>query len=153
MEYLRVTVKANHFHAEECAQHAVATVLERISRGNYEHDMNVMAYLLVSARNEYFAIIKRENREGSAVFHEMFFAEAEEQIILLADKDRERTLRKCLELLPAENRDFIIYLMQNPELSIIRISKIFNISPMNARTRKSRIITKLSDCYNRFSDR
>jgi DNA-directed RNA polymerase specialized sigma24 family protein len=153
MEYLQVTVKANHFHAEECAQHAFASVLERISRGNFDEDMNVLAYLLVSARNEYFAIIKRENRDGSAVFHEMFFTDTEEQMVLLADEDRELVLKKCLQQLSSESRDFMIFLIRNPEISFIRVAKIFNISPINARTKKSRLVSKLSDCYKRNSEK
>lgn len=149
IEYLKVTVRANDSHAKECAQESFSIVLERIANKNFNPEANVVAYLLVTARNEYFSLLKREYREGSAVFQEMFYVEAPEQLDLLVEEDKQRVLRECLNILDSRSKDLITYMFKRPDASFLKISNVFGISPLNVRTRKSRIINRLSDCVKR----
>lgn len=144
-----ITLKANRFLAEECSHHAFSVVLNRITTNTLDEYTSILAYMITTARNEYFRMIKNESREGSAVFHEQLFLESEEQIELLIDQDREKILKSCLKSLDTKSRDFIEYLMKHPEYSLLKISKIFKISPENARTRKSRVIAALNECVKR----
>lgn len=149
IEYLMVTLKANKFLAEECAHQAFSIVLDRISNNNLDQNSSIVSYLLITARNEYFRLIKSEIREGSAILTEQYFLEPEEQIELLTDQEREKALESCLQSLNSNSRDFIEYVIRHPEYSMLKIAKIFGISPENARTRKSRIIAQLNECVSK----
>lgn len=151
-EYLRITFGANLNVARECVQQAFVTVLERIAADSMTEDTNITAYLMIIARNEYFAHLKNEHRSGSAVFQEMFYTEPPEQIQALMDEDRQRILNLCLETLDTRSRELIAYMFKRPEASLLKISKVFGISPVNVRTRKSRIVNKLAECYQKKSD-
>jgi RNA polymerase sigma factor (sigma-70 family) len=149
IEYLMVTLKANKFHAEECSHHAFSVVLNRVTSNSLDESTSILAYMITTARNEYFRMIKNESREGGAVFQEQLFLEAEEQLDLLIDQDKERILQSCLKSLDSKSRDFIEFLLRHPDYSLLKVGKVFNISPENARTRKSRIIASLSECIKR----
>lgn len=147
IEYLMVTVQANRHLAEECAHQAYAVILDRILKSSIEDNVNVVGYMLITARNEYFSNLRKESREGSAVFEEQLFARPEEQIASLIKKERLQHLQECLNELEPKSRDLIEYMIKNPEASFLKLSKIFNTSPENIRTRKSRILKILTDCY------
>ncbi|HAC14692.1 MAG TPA: sigma-70 family RNA polymerase sigma factor [Bacteroidetes bacterium] len=149
IEYLMVTLNANRFLAEECTHHAFSVVLERINKDSLDSSTSIVSYTMTTARNEYFRMIKNEFREGAAIFQEQYFLESEEQIDHLIDKEREKILQKCLGSLDVKSRDFIEYLIAHPEYSMMKIGKIFSISPENARTRKSRIVSQLSECVEK----
>jgi RNA polymerase sigma factor (sigma-70 family) len=149
IEYLMVTLKSNKFHAEECSHHAFSVVLNRITSNSMDENASILAYMITTARNEYFRMIKSETREGGAVFQEQLFLEAEDQLDLLIDQDKERILQNCIQSLDNKSRDFIEFLLRHPEYSLLKVGKVFNISPENARTRKSRIIATLNDCIKK----
>lgn len=149
IEYLMVTLNANKFLAEECTHHAFSVVLDRIINDSLDASTSIVSYTMTTARNEYFRMIKNEFREGTAIFQEQYFLDSEEQIEKLIDEEREKILQKCLKSLDVKSRDFIEYLIAHPEFSMMKIGKIFSISPENARTRKSRIISQLSDCIEK----
>ncbi len=151
IEYLMTVVKANRFHAEECAHQAFSVVLDRIIKDQIGEDVGVLAYMLATARNEYFATLKKESREGSAVFQEQYLVAPAEQIENLLDMDRKAILQQCIRLLDPKSRDFIEYIIQNPDSSMLKISRVFNISPENARTKKSRIVHELTECFKKKS--
>lgn len=149
IEYLMVTLNANKFLAEECAHHAFSVVLDRINNDSLDSKTSIISYTITTARNEYFRMIKNEFREGAAIFQEQYFLDSEEQIEQLIDEEREKILLKCLKSLDPKSKDYIEYIMAHPEYSMMKIGKIFSISPENARTRKSRIISQLSDCVEK----
>ncbi|MCC5925041.1 MAG: sigma-70 family RNA polymerase sigma factor [Bacteroidetes bacterium] len=151
-EYLVITFGANLNVARECVQQAFVAVLERIAARAMADDTNITAYLMIVSRNEYFAYLKNEHRSGSAVFQEMFYTEPAEQLQALMDEDRQRILELCLQTLDGRSRELIAYMFKRPEASLLKVSKVFGISPVNVRTRKSRIINKLADCYQKKSN-
>ena len=92
---------------------------------------------MVIARNELFRLSEaRNNRNGSAVFQEMFYNEPADQLEALIEEDRQRILKLCLETLDERSRDLIGYMFKRPEASLVRISKVFGISPLNVRNQK-----------------
>ena len=149
IEYLMITLKANKFLAEECSHHAFSVLLDRIDSDELNEKSSVVSYAITTARNEYFRMIKSEIREETAILQEQYYVEVEEQIQLLVDQDREKALKKCLEQLDSKSRDFIKYILQHPDYSMLKVGKIFGISPEASRTRKSRILAILSDCVGR----
>lgn len=152
-EYLMVTLKANKFHAEECAHHAFSIVLDRIQNQLLGESSSVVSYMITTARNEYFRILKSEIREGTAILQEQYYQDNEEQLEALFESERLEALEKCLGKLDQKSRDFIEYVMKHPEYSMLKIGKIFNISPVNARTRKSRIVSQLNSCIDKKLNR
>lgn len=151
VEYLMITFGADQVVARECVQQAFVSVLERIAAGTVADDANLTAYLMIIARNEYFAHLKNEHRSGSAVFQEMFYTEPAQQIEALIDEERQRILAWCLDTLDSRSRELISYVFKRPDASLLKVSKVFGVSPVNIRTRKSRIISKLADCYQKKS--
>lgn len=149
IEYLMVTLNAIKFHAEECSHHAFSVVLNRITSSSLNENSSILAYMITTARNEYFRMIKNESSKGGAVFQEQFFLDAEEQLDLLIDQDRERNLQNCINSLDSKSKDFIEYLLRHPDYSLLKVGMTFNISPENARTLKSSIIASLNECIKK----
>lgn len=152
-EYLMVTLKANKFHAEECAHQAFSIVLDRIQNNLIGESASIVSYTITTARNEYFKVLKNEIREGTAILQEQYYQDIEEQLEALFESERNEALEKCLNSLDQKSKDFIYYVMKHPEYSMLKIGKIFNISPVNARTRKSRIISQLNNCIDKKLNR
>ena len=69
----------------------------------------------------------------------------------LIEEDRQRILEKCIEKLNESNKKLIQFLLSQPEASPEELTRLFNISYANIRTRKSRIIQALKECFLRFS--
>lgn len=148
-----VTLNATKFHAEECAHHAFSIVLDRIHNNLIGESASIISYTITTARNEYFKILKSEIREGAAILQEQYYQSTEEQLEVLFEKERIEALEKCLNNLDQKSRDFIEYVMHHPEYSMLKVGKVFNISPVNARTRKSRIISLLNTCVDKKLNR
>jgi RNA polymerase sigma factor (sigma-70 family) len=148
-DYLMVTLKANKFHAEECAHQSFSIVLDRIQNNLIDENASVISYMITTARNEYFKMLKNEIREGTAILQEQYYQDVEEQLEVLFESERQKALEKCLNSLDQKSKDFIEYVMMHPEYSMLKVGKIFNISPINARTRKSRIISQLNSCIQK----
>lgn len=66
-------------------------------------------------------------------------------------EDRQRLLRLCIEKLTQSNKKLIQYLLSQPEVAPQELTKLFKLSYANIRTRKSRIIQALKECFLRHS--
>jgi RNA polymerase sigma factor (sigma-70 family) len=150
-EYLSITVRANEYMAEECAQQALFSMIDRVKSGHFDSKTNVIGYLMISARNEFFKTVKKEHREGGLVLEEQHVTDPSEQYNRLVDQEREEILRKCMDLLDEPNRNFIQFYMNQPDASYLTVSKLFKISPVLVRVRKSRLLNRLHECYKKKS--
>ncbi len=150
-EYLSITVRANEYMAEECAQQALFSMIDRVKSGHFDTKTNVIGYLMISARNEFFKTVKKEHREGGLVLEEQHVTDPSEQYNRLVDQEREDILRKCMDLLDEPNRNFIQFYMNQPDASYLTVSKLFKISPVLVRVRKSRLLNRLHECYKKKS--
>lgn len=151
VEYLRVVMKADTNVAEECAQQAFADVYERIRKGKIKEKKYIFSYLLTATRNEYLRYSKFQHRfhtDSDAAYEQ---AEPAEQIRVLMDRERLELLEECLYELDSESRVFIRYIMDHPDKTAKEFGRKFNMSEVNVRTRKSRIINQLHLCYRRKS--
>lgn len=150
-EYLSITVRSNAYLAEECAQQALFAMIDRVKSGHYDESTNVIGYLMISARNEFFKTVKKEMREGGMVLEEQYITDPAEQYTRLVDQEREEILRKCMDLLDTPSRTFIEYYLEQPDVSYLTVSKLFKISPVLVRVRKSRLLARLHACYKKKS--
>ena len=151
VEYLRVVMKADENVARECAQQAFADVFERIRKGKIKEKKYIFSYLLTATRNEFLRYSKLQHRfdtESNAAYEQ---SEPAEQIKALMDKERMLLLEECLYELDSESRTFIRYLIENPGKSSREYGKKFDMSEVNVRTKKSRIVSQLHFCYKRKS--
>lgn len=153
IDYLVVTMRADYKNAEECAHQAFLQVYDRVKSGLLSDHVNIFGYLLVTTKNEYLTFIKKEYREGRAEYNDDSLVEPAQQINYLLDEEKQKILMSCLDELDKKSRDFIEFYFREPDAQYTRVSKVFNLSLSNVRTRKSRILNALHRCFRRKSDR
>lgn len=149
-DYLKVTMNADEQEAEECTQQAFINVYEQILKENIKKEKYIFSYLIRACRNEYLSYSKNQHRFNSPVEENpQHFVEPADQIKNLLDKDKQRILEECLEMLQEDEREFIEFFIDNPDATTKEAGKKFDISGANVRTRKSRITSRLHHCFQR----
>ncbi|HET6527645.1 MAG TPA: sigma-70 family RNA polymerase sigma factor [Balneolaceae bacterium] len=149
-DYLKVVLNATEFDAEECTQQVFINVYEQIKKGNIKDEKYIFRYLIQACRHEYFRISEEKKRyNGSAEYYSQHLVTQADQIENLVEKDRKRILGECFDELYEDDQTFIEYIFEIPGRTTKEISKHFNISPANARTKKSRIMEQLHYCAQR----
>lgn len=153
-DYAKVVLGADEQEAEECTQRALVIVYERIIEDKIRNEKQIFSYLIKVCRNEYFWMMKdRWNRDTSTLEeiknYEQHLEEPGDQIEKLQDEDRQKILEACLNNLRKKSREFIEYMLDNPETTTKEASDHLGISEANVRTKKSRILSRLHDCFER----
>jgi DNA-directed RNA polymerase specialized sigma24 family protein len=74
----------------------------------------------------------------------------DDQYDQLLDEGRQFILKRCLKKLDEKSRNFITYFLDKPGATTWQASKYFDISKGNVRTKKSRILSRLNDCYQKM---
>lgn len=151
VDYLRIGMGAPSERAREAVQQALLNVVEKIQAEKIKHHRTIFRYLIRACRNEYLHQTGYEQRFD----HETEAAEAEiqpaAQLAALLSEERQKILDSCLEQLDEEPRTFIEHFFARPDTTTRETSRRFGLSEANVRTRKSRIIARLHDCYKRKS--
>lgn len=149
-DYLQVVLSADKVTADEVTQRALLEVYERIEAGKIKDNRSIYSYLLSTARNEFFQF-KREQGFLDTPLDEAegHFIDPAEQFQNLLDEERQRILEICMDELKERSRKLIDYFFDNPDTTTQEVSEKFNISGANVRTRKSRILDRLHQCYKR----
>lgn len=150
VDYLEVTMNADKNEAEDCVHAAYVRVHEKILKDKIRNKKYIFSYLLQACRNEYIHYTNKQHRFVSQEDDEPnYLTKPAEQIENLMDEDRQRILSECLEELREWSRMFIEYIFDRPETTTKQLSKRFEISGANVRTRKSRILSRLHHCFKR----
>ena len=150
-EYLRVVMNADAEAAEECVHQAFEEVLQQIRKDKIRNPKYIFSYLLKSCRHRYLHYSKRMRSMNSADEDEVeYLVRPADQYDQLLDEERQSILRQCLEKLDQKAREFITFFLNKPEVTTWQASKHFDISKANVRTKKSRILARLNDCYQRM---
>jgi RNA polymerase sigma factor (sigma-70 family) len=148
--YLRTVLDADIQEAEEAIQRAMAKIIEKILNDQIHNKKYIYKYLLRTCRNE--CILLRKDAASyvldSKYIQEMSITPAE-QINNLLDEEHQRILKSCLDELPEDLRNFISYIIEYPGVTSPALSERFDITPVNARVKKSRIINILIRCVER----
>ena len=146
--YLRTTMGANLPDAEECAQHALVSTLDRIWKNAIQEPENIYFYLLKSAKNRYYRM--RQDHARSNYQHDMEpYVPVEEQIDSLVSQEEQDALEQCLDRLDQSSREFINYWIDYPGANATDVAKLFGISVNNVWIKKHRIIKKLTNCIQK----
>jgi len=150
-EYLRVVMGAGDRSARECVQQAFLDVYEQIRKNNIKEEKYIFSYLLKACRHEFLRYKKNQHRflYEADTTHEG--VEPARQIERLIDKERHQLLKQCLNELDEESKEFITHFLKNPDTSTDEAGKHFKMTSANVRTKKSRITSKLHECYKRKS--
>lgn len=150
-EYLRVVMGADNRSARECVQQAFLDVYEQIRKNKIKEEKYIFSYLLKACRHEFLRYKKNQHRflyeeetPGEAV-------EPAQQIKRLIDKERYNLLKQCLSELDDDSKDFITLFIKHPDTTTDEASRHFKMTNANVRTRKSRITSRLHECYKRKS--
>ena len=150
-EYLRVVMGADQRSAAECVQQAFLDVYEQIRKQKIRESKYIFSYLLKACRHEYLRYQKHQHRfdyEEEAIEQ---ILEPADQVRNLLDQERQAILSRCLDELDEESREFIVYFIDKPDTTTREASHRFKLSSANVRTKKSRITSRLHDCYQRKS--
>lgn len=152
VDYLEVVMNADKRTAKECVQQACLDVFEQIHKDKIRNSKYIFSYLIKSVRNEYIRYTKYQHRFSYSEDSLDHIVEPEQQFENLVEEDRQRILKECLEELGKKNKRFILYIFEYPDATTKALSKQFKLSEANVRTKKSRIISRLHDCYKLKSD-
>lgn len=152
VDYLEVVMNADKRTAKECVQQACLDVFEQIHKDKIRNSKYIFSYLIKSVRNEYIRYTKYQHRFSYSEDSLDHIVEPEQQFENLVEEDRQRILKECLEDLGKKNKRFILYIFEYPDATTKALSKQFKLSEANVRTKKSRIISRLHDCYKSKSD-
>lgn len=143
--YLRTRMNASLPDAEDCAQFALLTVIERIRNDAVKDPRNVYSYLIRVCRNRYLRTRFEHSRSNYQENIETYTTQ-KDPFDLLVSKEEEELLQSCIETLKDDQKEYICYWIQNPDASTEQVAKKFNMSLSNVWVRKHRILKKLSSC-------
>jgi len=152
-DYLKVVMNASADEAIECAHQAFLDVFERIRQDKINDSKYIFSYLITTSRHTFLYYKKRQHRFTSAPEDYHYEVEAADQVEALIEEERMSILKECLEELDPKDRDLINYILANPDASTKQISKNFELSGANVRTKKSRLTHSLHHCYKRKMSR
>lgn len=151
VDYLKAAMNADEDAAKDCVYQAFADVYEKIREDKIKNEKFIFKYLIQASRNEYIKYVnweKRYDRSDNDIDH---IVEPAKQFEQLLDEERQQILEQCLDELREKTRKFISYFFEKPYVSTEQAHKHFQISRANVRTKKTRILKKLHECYKRKS--
>ena len=143
--YLRTRMNASLHDAEDCAQFALLTVIDRIRDDAVNDPRNVYSYLIRVCRNRYLRARFEHNRSNYQENIETYSTQ-KDPLDLLVSKEEESLLQRCIETLKEDQKEYICFWIQNPEASAEFAANKFKINLSNVWVRKHRILKKLSIC-------
>lgn len=148
-EYLKITMGATAEEAKESVQQAFLNVYEQILKEKLREPKTLLSYMMRACRNEYIAYMRDQKRYGYSYDDALSnqFVEPAKQISNLVDQERMEILEKCLDELDKESREFMTYLIDNPDTTTKEASAYFKMSEANVRTKKSRLTKQLHDMF------
>ncbi len=148
--FLRIRMGAPESIAEECAYQAFSDVFEMIRNDRITDKKSIFKYFLTASRNEYLRFKKIEQRSDlDSTYAENHFPEPAQQLQSLIDEERQKLLKKCLQMLSEANRNFILTFFSSTSVNLLEISEKFNFSYAKTRTLKTRIMQELQKCVEK----
>ncbi len=152
-DYLKVVMNADSYVAEECVHQAFEEVLRQIHNNKIRQPKYIFSYLLKSCRHQYLHYDKYVRSMNYTDEEEVeYLVHPADQYKQILDEERKHILKQCLKELDEKARNFISYFLEKPQVTTWQASQEFDISKANVRTKKSRILARLNDCYQRRSN-
>ncbi|MEX0929717.1 MAG: sigma-70 family RNA polymerase sigma factor [Balneolales bacterium] len=148
VDYLRGRMGSSLADAEDCAQQALISTLDKIKAAKINDPQRVYPYILKCCRNNYLRII-RYNGKMISNDHFIYQAIPANQLSRLLDDEKLVVLESCLNMLAEKHRTFFDYLFGHPGVESDQIASRFNISTASVWSKKHRIIQKLIKCIQK----
>ncbi|MCH8557225.1 MAG: hypothetical protein LAT84_05365 [Balneolia bacterium] len=149
-DYLRLKFRASTDDAQDCVQETLAMVFEKVQAGSFDTN-NPGAYILATARNNYFKIYNENKKKVTDEVLDMEMEFHPDPTSILMDKEMMAILHKCIQQLADLPKKLINYLLKNPDAKSEKVAKEFNTSVNNIWTRKHRINQQLHACIEKNS--
>jgi RNA polymerase sigma factor (sigma-70 family) len=151
--YLRVVYDCDTELAKDIVQTVMKRVIKKINDDAIRDSKSLLSYCMISCKNQFFHLVKDENqrRMQTVELDEQLVPDHEHALHHLLSKERMRILNDCIQGLNELNRRLIEFLLAQPDASNSEIEQQFQLSYASARTRKTRIIQALHDCYLQYS--
>lgn len=148
--YLRTVMGATPEDAEEAVHRAFYNTYEKIVEDEINEKRYIYKYLLKASRHEYIRLTRHDDRFDANVDDtDVLMAAPSNQVENMMDEERQRLLEQCLQLLPEDALRYILYIFDHPDISTKGLSEYFDLSEVNVRVKKSRIISDLGECVKR----
>lgn len=147
-DYLRVALDAEEDDVDEAVHRAFVDVYDKIMEGNIRKEKYIFRYMIRACKNAYINYQAEKGRfEAPSTEKLDHLSTPAQQVENMMDQDRQRILSECLEELEEESREFIEYLLENPDTTTREASRLFDMSEANVRTRKTRLQQRLHVCF------
>lgn len=151
--YLKIVQGADHEIASDCAQQAFEKVYTKLRDGSISNIENIYSYLIQTVKNEYYMILRKKNieipREQEELQRIKGYTAAEVAVNLDVD-DKEKVLKRCVEKMRKDRRNFYWDMLRLINESDAIAAKSLNMSHGSFRTRKFRLIEALKDCVKKM---
>ncbi|MCC5933331.1 MAG: hypothetical protein LAT75_07640 [Candidatus Cyclonatronum sp.] len=149
-DFLRIHFGVSKDDAEDCAQNVLLMIISKTKTGEID-GTKPAAYILVSARNEYFRLYKQNKRMAGMPSEDLLESTHNNPGQLLIDNELKDLLYLCIEKLNAAFRRMVLFMLSNPEAKTETLAREFNTTASNVWTRKHRINQKLLECIKKNS--
>lgn len=152
--YLKVVYDCDADLAKDIVQTAMKRVIKKINEDAILDSKSLLSYCMNSCKNEFFLLIKEEKQRKiqTVELDDQLLTDHEHALHHLLSKERMRILSDCIRGLNELNRRLIEFLLVHPDASTSEVEQQFQLSYTSARTRKSRIIQMLHECYAKGSE-
>ncbi|WP_124245475.1 RNA polymerase sigma factor [Cyclonatronum proteinivorum] len=147
-DFLMIHFQVKKADAEDCAQNVLLMVISKTKAGELTPD-KPPAYMLISARNEYFRLYKDQKRNGELPDHDLIESPLENPGELLVSKELKDILYYCIGKLSAGYQKLVLYMLKNPDEKAEGLARELNTSVNNIWTRKHRLNQKLMECMKK----
>lgn len=147
--YLQAVAGAAPHFAEEAAHNTFIQVCKQFREGTPHIQDDFISYLLVSARNNYFRLLKTENKYETLEEEEFqeLLVNPEDQIENLIEEDYKKIIRSCIKQLNRRPRLFLLYVMKYPHYTPADVSKAFEMTEGSVRSTKTKLMRWLQNCF------
>ncbi|MEX2402840.1 MAG: hypothetical protein WD625_01840, partial [Balneolales bacterium] len=125
--YLCGTMQCSFTDAEDCSQQAILDTLEKIKANRIRTPDRVYLYLQKTCRNNYYRLVRHNNRMVSDE-HFSYMIEPAVQLQNLLDDEKLGILNECLDKLSETLRTFIDYFISRPGIDSEQVAVEFNTS-------------------------
>lgn len=148
IKFLTVRLDAPIHDAQDCAQNTLLIAIEKIRNDEILNPDVLINYLFTTAKHEYLGRVSKEREVHYEDLQEQHSAQPD-QLNRLLDKEKMTLLKRCMDALKADYKEYIEYWFQHPAFEATVVADHFGISVNNAWTKKHRVINLLKECIEK----
>lgn len=148
--YLVHTFEIDPDQAYDCVMNVIEKLIGSFDMLCDKDHFNIAGYYLQSLKNEYRLFYRKEKKVFSHADFENIRAKQEAIYDQLFSNEEKLSLRRCIEKLPADQKEFIYWNISNPKPQAKEVEQKFDLTINAFYQRKHKIINKLRRCLGVF---